>query len=430
MNQTKQDIEDALNHKRVVLDTHVQRLRRLEINAAQHGSDTSPEVLNEIENLNKKVLECKEEITHLERLLTSKNSEQLSAKQPAIRLFLEYWVYQASRVRNRVDYLLLEQDFNEEDCLFHSLAVLLQNSLDAGVPVEVFSERFKRQERIVCPDDFWVMVISASTVPYALNDTKWLVKETIKYLKEQDVKPDARIFKTWKYICERYCIHTSVYFDEHILQRILDASIARVERNYSHLYLFFDYLYNQVSSDSITTLYIADYLEKYAEKIGNEATPAFLERLKRLIGTGKKIAIHGIEDIPPFSPKLITVANSLRCNYEFQAMVYPLTNADFISISGRWPKEGKENLADPYVFVVPSDNQRSPFNLLESDVLSIVELCRQFEHDERYAWDIPTACEWLALAGCEENPFPWGTAPPTPVRANLDFGNQDRKSVV
>lgn len=232
--------------------------------------------------------------------------------------------------------------------------------------------------------------------------------------------------KTWDYIFQRYCHHTSAYYSDSVLQSILHASIDRIEKRHDDLYIFFSFLYENLNSDILTIKQITGYLEEYTDSIGSSASTPLLERLKLLIGTGKKLEIYRVGEIPPFSPSLTTISKSINCEYEFQAMIYPITNHDFYSITGRWPKEAKDNPADPHVFVVYSDNQRRPFNLLESDINAIVELCRQFEENDQYEWDIPTACEWLALAGCEQDPYPWGVEPPTPQRANLRFGGKSK----
>jgi len=270
------------------------------------------------------------------------------------------------------------------------------------------------------------MIIAGSTVRRTSNDTKWLIRYTIDHLAKQRNSNDSRLEPTWQFVCQRYCSHNSGTFDESILNRILVAAVERAKGKHTWLYPFFMFLYGQLVFDTVTVKYIADFLDAYSEKVGKTAPPAFLERLKRLVGYGRKVAFHGADDIPPFTPKLAQITRSRLCDYEFEAMAYPLTNADFFSISGRLSKGNKENLADPYVFVVHSSNKESPFSQVQSDAISIVELCRAFEaeNNDEFEWDIPTVCEWLALADCEVNEFPWGNELPTPERANLDFGKE------
>jgi hypothetical protein len=43
--------------------------------------------------------------------------------------------------------------------------------------------------------------------------------------------------------------------------------------------------------------------------------------------------------------------------------------------------------------------------------------------EPEFTWDVPTAVEWLAIAGCESQPYPWGFDQPTPDHANLHLGS-------
>lgn len=368
-------------------------------------------------------LRCKELRPSLDWGL-GQNDADLSpmSKQPSMRINLDAWLSRAYRINNFIDRLLRNQPFQEEDFLFRSLGELIQTSLDANLSVEVVSNTLGVREKLVDVEQLWVMLIVGSTVRLALNDTKWLVKETVNYLAQPTEMSSCRVEPTWRFVCQRYCSHSSETYDEAVLRLILEAAIERCDSKHTWLYPFFIFIYERLAFDAVTIKYVADFLESHAETVGRTATPAFLERLKRLIGYGRKLAFHGDEDIPPFTPKVARISASSLCDYEFEVMVYPLTNADFFSISGRLPKE--TNLADPYVFVVYSSNEKSPFSVLQSDAISIIELCRAFEakNNEDFEWDIPTICEWLALADCETSAFPWGDELPTPERANLDFG--------
>src|SRR3990172_3837493 len=66
MEQTKQEIEDLLEHKRAILNTYTQRLRLLKLKAAQRDINTSLEIALEIADLQKKIRDCKDEIAHLQ----------------------------------------------------------------------------------------------------------------------------------------------------------------------------------------------------------------------------------------------------------------------------------------------------------------------------------------------------------------------------
>lgn len=64
---------------------------------------------------------------------------------------------------------------------------------------------------------------------------------------------------------------------------------------------------------------------------------------------------------------------------------------------------------------------------LRRELVTIVRLmASQTDKDGGLQWDVPTFPEWLRLAGCERQPFPWGDTY-EPYRANLWIkGNKPR----
>ncbi len=68
MNLSKQEIEEELVHKRHIVSALVRRRRPLELQAAQKGLSTPPEVLTEISALNDQIHTQGEEIAQLETL--------------------------------------------------------------------------------------------------------------------------------------------------------------------------------------------------------------------------------------------------------------------------------------------------------------------------------------------------------------------------
>jgi hypothetical protein len=118
----------------------------------------------------------------------------------------------------------------------------------------------------------------------------------------------------------------------------------------------------------------------------------------------------------------VKVAKSKLCNYEFDAMRCPLTCGDIDAILG--PQGQQENLKHPYCFQIRADDGAELFQILEGRVRAIVSLTSKFDNDQSVSWDIPTAAEWLELAGCEDHHYPWGDEQPTRDRANLNFGEQ------
>ncbi|MCJ7600508.1 MAG: TIR domain-containing protein [Desulfobulbaceae bacterium] len=334
-----------------------------------------------------------------------------------------------TKTTNLANRLFHEESFIATDILFEKLEEFLDVSFERGLPVEIYSDIHNTKEIILSIHDLRIKLLSAVTLnSEGDGPLKWLVKETAKALKKKQVLSDSIPYKVWEYICRRYCNHLSEYHNHKILERISTVAIELTNsRDYDLLYRFFNFLYTQLESDTLSIRKVAELLQLYDDELGNNAEPSFLERLKRLIGTGINISIHGLHDIPPFSPDMTMIKNSTYCDYTFESMIFPLTIYDYSSIRGVLPKNLRENSKDPYLFKLVSEYKESLFNLLASEVFSIVQLCQQFESNAQYCWDVPTLIEWLALADCEDKPYPWGNTPPTPSHANLHFGTRPSK---
>lgn len=344
---------------------------------------------------------------------------------PTIRINLDPWVYLADRRTKLADRILHDQHLTKEDEPFLSLENFLTASLEAGFTVEVSSHQTQNSERVASVKECRTILLSL-LVLNSENDggLKWLIKESVRALREQKVDEHSMIHILWERLCWRYCNHQSPYYHYRpdFLNAVIGAAIEHAGRSYDALYRFITFLYGHLESDAHSIRKITERLQRFDDELGNDASPAFLERVKILIGRGAAIAVHGIDDIPRFDPKLVPVAEGRLCDYVFEAMAYPVTVKDYSSLRGVLPKSLRENPSFPYVFKIVSEQGHNLYNLFASEVMSIVNLCRQREPDKEYDWDVPTVCEWLALAGCEAQPYPWGTETPTKKHANLDFG--------
>ena len=351
----------------------------------------------------------------------STNKDALSA----IRIGLDGWAYLAGLRRDQSpDRILLGQHLTKEDEPFHSLENFLKTSIESGFTVEVSSRRTQGWEKIASARECWTILLSLLVLD--LEDdkgVKWLVKKSVSTLKEQRVNEDSMIHLLWEHLCRRYCDERSPQYLPDFLNAVLAATLENAGRSNESLYLFITFLYGRLESDTPSIKRIVARLQRFDEELGNAAAPAFLKRVKILIGKGTDIATHGIDDIPPFDPKLVAVTESRLCDYEFEAMLYPLTVKDYSSLRGDLPKKLGQNPSFPYVFKIVSEEGHNLYNLFASEVMAVVERCRDREREKEYDWDVPTMCEWLALAGCEDQPFPWGDEAPTPPRASLDYGS-------
>jgi hypothetical protein len=368
------------------------------------------------------------------KLSTLDSQFKLAESSSAVRLNLNRWAYIAEGTSNPrekpsmlLDRVLTGSSPSEGDEPFRSLEHFLSAALGKGFDVEIHSEQHYAAEKISNVKDFWKALITLLALdPGRRGPLKWLIKETVEALRKNSLNAQSMIEIVWEHICQLYCDHSSSYYRDEALNSIVALAIAssREPPNWNHdlLYRFVTFLYEKLESDPASVSRIAEQLRYFDQELGNDAPPSYLESLKYLIGTGRAIAIHGTGDIPHFDTKLVVIAGSALCDYQFEAMVFPITVQDYSSLSGRLPSQLEDNLSHPFVFKIVSEEGHDLYNLLASEVMSIIRLVNGREPDDRFDWDIPTACEWLALADCENQSFPWGNDPPTPLRANLDFG--------
>lgn len=371
------------------------------------------------------------EVISKKKNLSGSPAESIDTSLGSTRLSLDLWADLITRTPKLADRILHEEPFLAKDKLFEKLDDFLNASFERGLTVEIYSDLFRTKELVYSTGELRTILLSAVTLNYNTpGPVKWLINETVKALRQDEASSDSIIYKTWEYLCRKYCNHLSEYHRPDVLERISMAAIDLANgRDYDFLYRFFNFLYMQLETDTLSIKKVAEHLQRYDDTLGNNpaSNTNFLERLKRLIGIGINISTHGLHDIPPLSLGMAMITDSTYCDYKFESMIFPLTIFDYSKIRGVLPKNLKANPKDPYLFRIISEHNESLFNLLTSEVFSIIELCQQFESNAQYCWDVPTVIEWLALADCEDKSYPWGNTPPTPSHANLHFGKNPSK---
>lgn len=362
----------------------------------------------------------------------------LAESPSAVRLNIDRWASLAEGTSNPkaepsmlLDRVLADSPPLVEDEPFYSLEHFLRASLGNGFDVEIYSGPVFATEKIAKVRDFWKVLITFLVLGSGRpGPLKWLIKETVRSLSNESLNTQSLIDIVWEHICRHYCNHSSPYYRDEILNSIVASTLvsSREPHNWNHhlLYPLITFFYAKIESDPDSVRRIAEQLQHYDDELGNDAPPSYLESLKYLIGKGRAIAVHGSGDIPPFHTKLVTISGSALCDYKFEAMVFPITVQDYSSLTGRLPSQLEDNLLYPYVFKIVSEEGHDLYNMLASEVLAVIRLVSERENEHQFTWDVPTTCEWLALADCENQSFPWGNDPPTPLRANLDFGSTSK----
>jgi hypothetical protein len=419
--QQKIDVEQEYNRQKIDLSSYRFQIRDLD----QKISTALKETRNDLEQLGIRISEQDDELpTIVEGHLLPE-----PVRVAALRLDLDTWTQLASTVGDGKvpDRLIHDQKLKPSDEPFTSLSQFLTATTKRGLAIEVYSGKAQISSRISNPVDFWLMLLSSLSLDAGKSGVLiWLIKETVKDLKNKSVTSDSTIYKLWKFTAQQYCNQLSPYYRPNVIDFISSIAIESANQNHGFLFLFFSFLYKILESDLLSTRKIAENLERFAEHLGNNAPPSFLERLKYLIGIGRGLTLRDMSDTPRFEPHIVAIPANQYTGYEFQTMINPLTVYEN-SVIRRVPPQKDANPSYPLTFAIVSDEGESLFNILTSDVRVIINLCNdEYETDKSYQWDVPTTIEWLSLADCLENHYPWGNEPPTPKHANLDFGTPSK----
>lgn len=376
------------------------------------------------------------DLVSLAKELVQQNRQPRKWKHPrpktsaALRLEVTTWA-RLLRTRNKLaDRLLHGSSPTSSDGTFKTLETFLNALSAAGLSAETHNDNDGSIEGVVGAEQFWIQIISTLIVELTPNRPgalQWLIKETIADLRGP--AGDQHVSKVWNYIFNRYCHPDSDAYRPELIEELMTTVIARIEtwvsasRKTEFLSTLIKFLFRRLATNREAIKEITDYLRAYDQKIGNDESSKFLEQLKHLIGIGYQVAVHGFEDIPSFAPRLASITSH---DYDFQAMVNPLTVLEISSLTGLLPEKVGDNAEYPYVFKAVSDQGKEVFNAFTGEVESIVSLANQFEPAGSFEWDVPTVAEWLALADCVHQNYPWGNEPPSSERANLDFGRNSR----
>jgi hypothetical protein len=351
-----------------------------------------------------------------------------------VSLDLTLWAELVEKKYKLADDVVHKRGFQRQEELFKSLNNFLDSISETLVSVELRKAGTDFTEIINNADEFWIRVIATLVVDIQnrLGPYKWLIKETMRDRWNRSHGSNTRISEVWSYILDRYCDRASPQYRSDVLPNIVNAAIDRTTEIGSStqksdlLFVVISLLFQKLEHDTKTIKQIVQLLKNHHDLLGNSGDPHFLEKLKTLIGIGSKITIRKLKDLPAFTPELAHV-KSKRFSYEIEAMIHPLTVLEISFLEGIPPQTAGENVEHPYLFKAVSDEGKEIYNLFSAEIESIVNLANRYEPDpDRFEWDIPTVVEWIALASCEDQPYPWGTEKVSPKLANFDFGEPSR----
>ena len=277
-----------------------------------------------------------------------------------------------------------------------------------NLSIAVAMESAKIAVRVLSQEQFWSAILADFALrPRSPSNLKWFLKE----MTVDGSRPRARrIEMVWDCIYRNFLVSGSGVNREDLFRRLVNTALETTSRDVSKRQLRF--LLERATHDSdlrsIFRTTIDDFCRAHPDLTHNR-----LSDLLYLIG-------DSTDDLQRYDPELVLIEPTGNWPYQFEVMRRPLTVGAARALS---PMLGGDRGNSLYPFrFLPRQRFQSHNDFYENmrrELTTIVRLMpSQADKDNAMQWDIPTYWEWLRLAGCEGQRFPWGNTF-EPGRANL-----------
>ncbi|GAA1879738.1 hypothetical protein [Asanoa iriomotensis] len=306
----------------------------------------------------------------------------------------------------------VEPDLAELDAFVRGSLPAIQLDVQTAFQSRVF--------RVDSAAMFWiVMLVDSILTGDRVGERRWLLSTTDE-VKRRHPEEFERVREVWQWTFDTYLRSSA----DGLLEWFVDEAIGAAGDDHNRLYRGLSLLLDVAKKDPPSVQLIRAALQRRDDELrADGAGPKMLGKLRVLIVGADHD--HYTEGELAFRDKLVPFPPTEVRPYEFRAMRYPLRVADVEAILGR-PLDGGPAL--PFVLDQPPGDDA--FRGLSQELTRIISSVPPFEDEGKWRWDIPTVAEWLTLADCVDQPYPWGWEPPTPKHANLKWTVESRLSPV
>jgi hypothetical protein len=362
-----------------------------------------------------------------------------------VRIFSAAWMPYLLQNKSVSDQLLRGHSANEVQPALAPVEDFVREK-PGGIAAEVQTKFGNQLYRVHSVPHLWAVMLVDSVLAHPDMSQNWLVGETEKILKQSEkalrqattgpktvekVVGQAReqVDAVWSWLFATYLRRggpgqaLAPNLPDQLLRSALDVSGNDANR----LFRIFEFL-RQIGSDDPSFMdQIVAVLSAHEAELPEDVPEPTRSKVRTLIWRASSAGTGAQTPTGTFMPKVVDVSAATSAgrryplSYPFEAMRHPLTVSDVAAIL-LTPPEPNVMPGTPKVFTVrrPGMTDERVFAELTKQLTDIVTRCQAGNEDD-WCWAVPTAAEWLVLAGCLDSPYPWGDAPPTRARANLNF---------
>ncbi|MEW9530091.1 hypothetical protein [Microbispora sp. NPDC049125] len=304
-----------------------------------------------------------------------------------------------------------------KDDALAKLLTFLETVLAKGWVVEAVTRFHGFRVRVTSVAEF-LAVLAADMVLHPDKQDPgsrlWLIEQSQKILKAKDQARETQLRMAWVALLDLLQRAASGTRTAWPISRMVADITKKADNSASRFSSVMGLLFEIVRDDPALRKELHLALGSEERKLTEDATPQMRHHFGRLRSLTRTYRQSTGYD---FAGKLKPVPAGALCDYRFAATAHPLTMGDVVRLlDDLEPAAGRASY--PYVIEL---ERPAPEEALAEHLTRLLVQCNKRAYRSGKMWAVPTAAEWITLAGCEDCLFPWGSEPADPLRANLTY---------
>ncbi|GAA3796799.1 hypothetical protein GCM10022226_15230 [Sphaerisporangium flaviroseum] len=312
-------------------------------------------------------------------------------------------------------------DAAQDDALENVLAIL-EAILARGGVVEAVTRFHGLGVRVTSVAEFLAVLAADMVLHPAKQDPGsrlWLIEQSQKILKAKEQARETQLRMAWASLFDLLRRAASGPRTAWPIEQMVEDIVKKADKSASRFSSVMGLLFEVVRDDPVLRKELHQALGVEERKLTDDATPQMRHHFGRLRSLTRT---YRQSDGYDFAGRLKSIPAGELCDYRFAATGYPLTMGDAVRLlHDLEPAEGRAGY--PYVIEL---ERPAPEEALAENLTRLLVQCNKRAYRSGKMWAVPTAAEWITLAGCEHSLFPWGSEPADPLRANLTYSWEEK----